>query len=38
MSHKISVNNLVTMRKMKVTLMFNKPAYDGMCTLKLSKV
>ena len=38
MSHKISVNNLVTIRKIKVTLMFNKPAYDGMCTLKLSKV
>ena len=38
MSHKISDNNLVTIRKIKVTLMFNKAAYDGMCTLKLSKV
>ena len=38
MSHKISDNNLVIIRKIKVTLMFNKAAYDGMCTLKLSKV
>ena len=38
MSHKISDNNLVTIRKIKVTLMFNKPAYDRLCILELNKV
>ena len=30
MSHKIFDNNLVAIRRNKVTLMFNKPAYVGM--------
>ena len=38
MSHKIFDNNLVKIRKTKVTLKFNKPAYIGMCILELSKV
>ena len=38
MSHKILNNNLVAMRKSKVTVMLNKPVYVGMCILKLSKV
>ena len=33
MSHKIFGNDLVVMRKMKVTLTLNKPAYVGMCIL-----
>ena len=36
--HKIFDNNLVAIRKNKVTLMLNKPAYIGMCILELSKV
>ena len=38
MSHKIFENNLVALRKSKVSLKLNKPAYTGMCILKLSKV
>ena len=38
MSQKIFDNNLVTIRKNKVTLTLNKPAYVGMCILELSKV
>ena len=35
---KIVDNNLVVIRKSKVTLKFNKPAYIVMCILELSKV
>ena len=38
MSHKIFDNDLVAIRKNKVTLILNKPAYIGMCILELSKV
>ena len=38
MSHKILDNDLVTIRKNKVTLMLNKPAYIEMCIQELSKV
>ena len=38
MSHKIFDNDLVPIRKNKVTLTVNKPAYIGMCILELSKV
>ena len=38
MSHKIVDNDLVAIRKNKVTLTFNKPAYIGMCTLELNKM
>ena len=38
MSHKIFDNDLVTVRKNKVTSVLNKPAYIGMCILELSKV
>ena len=38
MSHKIFHNNLVAIRKSKLALKLNKPAYVGMCTLELSKV
>ena len=38
MSHKICDNNLVAIRKSKVTLTLNKPTYIGMCILKLTKV
>ena len=37
-SRKIFDNNLVVIRKNKVTLRLNKPAYIGMCILELSKV
>ena len=37
-SHKIFNNNLVAIRKSKVPLKLNKPAYIGMCILELSKV
>ena len=37
-SHKIFDNDLVAIRKNKVTLTLNKPAYIGMCILELSKV
>ena len=36
MSHKIFDNNLVAIRKNKLALNLNKPAYIGMCTLELS--
>ena len=38
MLHKTLDNNLVAIRKKKVTLMLNNPAYNGMCILELSKV
>ena len=38
MSHKIFDNDLVAIRKSKVTLTLNKPAYIGICILELSKV
>ena len=38
MSQKIVDNKLVAIRKSKVTITLNKPAYVGMCILKLSKV
>ena len=38
MSHKIFHNDLVAIRKNKVTLALNKPAYIGICVLELSKV
>ena len=38
MSQKIFDNDLVAIRKNKVTLTLNKPAYIGMCILELSKV
>ena len=38
MSHKIFNNDLVTVRKKKVTLTLSKPAYIGICILELSKV
>ena len=37
MSHKIFDNNLVALRKNKVTITLNKPAYIGMCILRLSE-
>ena len=36
--HKIFDNNLVAIRKNKVTLMLNKPAYIGIRILELCKV
>ena len=38
MSQKIFDNDLVAIRKNKVTLTLNKPAYIGMCILELNKV
>ena len=38
MSHKIFDNNLVAIRKSKVALKLNKPAYIGMCILELSNI
>ena len=38
MSHKILDNNLVVIRKSKVALKPNKPAYIGIFILELSKV
>ena len=38
MSHKISENDLVAIRKSKVTLTLNKPPFIGMCILQLSKI
>ena len=38
LSHKIFDNDLVAIRKNKVTLTLNKPTYIGMCILGLSKV
>ena len=37
-SHKIFDNNLVAIRKSKLTLKLNKSEYIGMCILDLSKV
>ena len=36
--HKKIDNNLVTIRKSKLALKLNKPAYNEMCILDLSKV
>ena len=38
MLHKIFDNNFVAIRKSKIALKLNKPAYIGMCILELSKV
>ena len=38
MSQKIFDNDLIAIRKSKVTLTPNKPAYIGICILDLSKV
>ena len=38
MLHKIFDNNLVAIRKSKLALKHNKPAYIGMCILDLNKV
>ena len=38
MSHKIFNNNLVAIRRVKVTLTLNKPAYIGMGILDLRKI
>ena len=38
MSEKVFDNDLVAIRKSKVTLTINKPAHAGMCILDLSKV
>ena len=38
MLHKIFDNNLVVVRKSKVSLKLNKSAYIRMCILELSKV
>ena len=38
MSQKLFDNDLVAIRKSKVSLKLNKPAYIGMCILELSKV
>ena len=38
MSQKIFYNDLITIRKSKVTLTLNKPVYVRMCILDLSKV
>ena len=38
MSHKIYDHNLILIRQSTVALKLNKPPYDGMCILKLSKI
>ena len=38
MSHKVFGNNLVVIRKKKLTLTLSQPACTGMCILELSKV
>ena len=38
MSHKIFGNNLLTIRKSKVSLKLDKPPYTGICILELSMV
>ena len=38
MSHKTFVNNLIAIRKRKITLTLDKPAYIGICILDLSKL
>ena len=35
---KVFDNDLVAIRKSKITLTFNKPAYVGMCILDLNKL
>ena len=37
MSRKIFDNDVVAIRKNKVSLTLNKPAYNGMCILELNK-
>ena len=37
-SHKVLNNNLVAMRKCKITLTLNKAEYLGLCILDLNKV
>ena len=37
-TQKIFDNDLVAIHKIKTTLIFNNPAYVGMCILELSKV
>ena len=37
MSGKITDINLIAIRKSKISLKLNKPAYTGMCILELSK-
>ena len=37
MSGKITDINLIAIRKSKISLKLNKPAYIGMCILELSK-
>ena len=37
-SHKKFDNDLVAIRKIKVTLTLNRPTYIGICILELSKV
>ena len=38
MSQKVFDNDLIVIRKSKITLSLNKPAYVGICILDLSKV
>ena len=38
MLHKIFDNDLVAIRRSKLALKLNKPAYIGMCILEMSKV
>ena len=38
MLHHIFDNNVVLIRKSKIGLILNKPAYNGMCILELSKI
>ena len=38
MQHKTFENNLAAIRKTKLTLKLNKPAYNGICILELRKV
>ena len=37
-SYRIYDNNLVAIRKIKASVRFNKPGFNGMCILELSKV
>ena len=38
LSHKTFFNNLIAIRKRKITLTLDKPAYIGICILDLSKL
>ena len=38
MSHNTFFNNLIAIRKRKITLTLDKPAYIGICILDLSKL